>query len=76
MSYFSILTPAPGSKAWRMLMQDPIMREKHAGYRLDPTILQSDFIERFTDLGQDGLTYLNRRLDQIFRTDPFTQRDY
>lgn len=76
MSYFSIMTPFPGSKAWGMLIADPLMREKYAGYKLDNKELQEDFIERFTHLGKEGLAYLSQQLEERFQTNGIAQRDY
>ncbi len=76
MSYYSIMTPFPGSKAWGLLMEDSTMRMKHSGYKLDSEDLQRDFIERFTKLGQDGLDYLNHRLARRFKINTIAQRDY
>lgn len=76
MSYFSIMTPFPGSKAWKMLMSDPAMKEKHSGYKLDNVSLQRDFIERFTLLGKGGLDYLLMRFDQEVQAQDIVQRDY
>lgn len=76
MSYFSIMTPFPGSKAWEMLRTDPEMRDKHSGYKLDAEELQRDFIERYTHLGSEGFDYLSRRLDERLKSNGIAQRDY
>ena len=57
-------------------MQDPMMKEKHRGYRLDPESLQGDFIERFTELGRNGFGYLKQTLDEVFKANALAQRDY
>ncbi len=76
MSYFSIMTPFLGSKAWSMLMAEPDMKMKHRGYRLDHESLQRDFIERFTQLGKEGISYLSGRLEDRFQKNGIAQRDY
>ena len=76
MSYFSIMTPFPGSKAWDILRADPEMRDKHLGYRLDAEELQRDFIKKHTHLGTKGFDYLSDKLNERLRSNGIAQRDY
>ncbi|MFH1770663.1 MAG: radical SAM protein [archaeon] len=75
MSYYSIMTPFPGSKAWKLLMTDSKMQRKHSGYRLNNQELQKDFINKFTQLGKEGVNYLSEKMEEKFQKE-VAQRDY
>lgn len=76
MSYWSVATPYPGSKIYRLLTADPSMKAKHSGYQLNATELERDFIDRFTDLGPKGLEFLSNRIGERLQAEGFAQWDY
>ena len=77
MSFFSIMTPFPGSRAWNLLLQIPEMKEKYGyTYHLDQRELQNDFLERFTELGPDAVDWLSAKIDEVTKKIGSGQRDY
>jgi radical SAM superfamily enzyme YgiQ (UPF0313 family) len=68
---FCTMTPFPGSKAWKYLLNDPSMHDKYSNtYHFDIIELQKDFIARFTDLGGNCycLEYISNKRDEYART--------
>jgi anaerobic magnesium-protoporphyrin IX monomethyl ester cyclase len=64
MSYFNLMTPYPGSKAWKLLLNYPEMQGYANSYHLSMSRLQQEFIERFTSLGADGRKFLFQRIQE------------
>jgi anaerobic magnesium-protoporphyrin IX monomethyl ester cyclase len=59
-SYWNILTPLPGSKAWNLLMSgdQSLAPSMSTSYEFDTVLLERKFISRFTELGESGYEYL------------------
>jgi anaerobic magnesium-protoporphyrin IX monomethyl ester cyclase len=56
-SYWNICQPLPGSKIWKMLMEDEVFRKKYGNsYHLDIEAIKKEYLARFTECTFEELT--------------------
>lgn len=76
-SYWNILTPLPGSKAWKMLFTDQaIKRSLGTSYEFDTVQLEKTFVKRFSKLGESGYEFLQSIRNEMLANSNIASREF
>jgi radical SAM superfamily enzyme YgiQ (UPF0313 family) len=76
-SYWNILTPLPGARAWDLLLRtEEFSTTCLDAYEFDTVDLEQQFIRKFTKLGADGYEFLMEIREQMLGESIIPSREF